>query len=70
MTEADLDLVDAEGLLASGVFGSNPPHVITLHKWVSEGRIPSYKLGRLRRFDPREVAEWIRRTCRVASCHE
>ena len=68
MTEADL--VDAEGLLASGVFGSKPPQARTLHRWVSEGRIPSYKLGRLRRFDPREVAAWIRRSCRVAASHE
>ena len=70
MTEADLELVDAEGLLASGVFGSKPPQARTLHRWVAEGRIPSYKVGRLRRFDPREVATWIRRNCRGAANHE
>mgnify|MGYP003148688945 CR=1 FL=1 len=68
--DGEINLVDVAGLLASGVFGSNPPAKRTLLRWVAEGRLPSYKVGRLRRFDPREVAAWIRRNCRVAACHE
>lgn len=34
-------------------------HLVTLYSWVSEGRIPSVKLGRKRLFDSRELERWI-----------
>lgn len=33
--------------------------VNTLYSWVSQGRITPVKLGRLDRFDIREIDEWI-----------
>lgn len=33
--------------------------VSTLYSWVSQGRITPVKLGRLDRFDIREIDEWI-----------
>ena len=34
--------------------------VATIYGWVSEGYIPHVKLGRLVRFDRKEVLEWVR----------
>lgn len=31
----------------------------TVYKWVYEGRIPHYKIGRLVRFDPVEIDRWV-----------
>ena len=31
----------------------------TVYSWVSEGYIPHIKLGRLVRFDRREILEWV-----------
>jgi len=67
--QAQTELVDLAGLISSGVFGSKPPGKRTILRWVADGRLPSYKVGRLRRFDLREVRSFIRE-CRVATCHE
>ena len=32
----------------------------TIMAWAEQGRIPSIKVGRLRKFDPDQVLEWIR----------
>jgi len=32
----------------------------TIYSWVSQGIIPYYKIGRLVRFDRKEILEWIR----------
>ena len=34
-------------------------HLVTLYSWVSEGRIPSIKLGRKRLFDESALRKWI-----------
>jgi len=34
-------------------------HLVTLYSWVSEGKIPSIKLGRKRLFDPAELKRWL-----------
>ncbi len=31
----------------------------TLYTWVSQRRIPFHKVGRLTKFDPAEIDEWI-----------
>ena len=33
--------------------------VSTIYSWVSQQYIPHYKIGRLVRFDKREVLEWV-----------
>jgi excisionase family DNA binding protein len=35
----------------------------TLRGWVSEGRVPYVKLGRLVRFDDKRLEEWIAMNC-------
>ena len=42
------------------VLGVNVRHVRRL---VFESRIPYLKWGRLVRFDPREIDDWLRRSC-------
>lgn len=64
------ELVDVMALLKSGVFGSAPPHFKTIERWARQGILPSYKVGRLRRYDPREIAGIIRNKYRVAAFHE
>ncbi|MCA9467000.1 MAG: helix-turn-helix domain-containing protein [Nitrospira sp.] len=34
--------------------------VATLYKWVNQRKIPFIKLGRLVKFDPLKLEEWIR----------
>ncbi len=34
--------------------------VTTLYKWVSQRKIPHIKMGRLVKFDPRKLDEWIK----------
>ena len=34
-------------------------HPVTLYSWVSQGRIPSIKMGRKRLFDRRELEKWL-----------
>lgn len=34
-------------------------HLVTLYSWVSEGKVPSIKLGRKRLFDPAELERWL-----------
>lgn len=34
-------------------------HLVTLYSWVSEGRLPSIKMGRKRLFDARTLRKWI-----------
>ena len=34
-------------------------HPITLYSWVSQGRIPSIKMGRKRLFDRKELEKWL-----------
>ena len=33
---------------------------ITLYKWVSQRKIPHIKMGRLVKFDPLKLEEWIK----------
>jgi excisionase family DNA binding protein len=35
--------------------------VPTLYKWVSQRKIPYIKMGRLVKFDPSKLDEWIKR---------
>lgn len=35
-----------------------------IYEHAKAGRIPSFKIGDARRFDPKAVAEWLRRQCR------
>jgi excisionase family DNA binding protein len=32
----------------------------TVYQWVSQRKIPHYKIGKSVRFDPAEIAEWLR----------
>jgi excisionase family DNA binding protein len=32
----------------------------TVYKWAARERIPSYRMGRAVRFDPKMLAEWLR----------
>ncbi len=34
--------------------------VTTLYKWVSQRKIPHIKMGRLVKFDPSKLEEWIK----------
>lgn len=34
--------------------------VPTLYKWVSQRKIPHIKMGRLVKFDPAKIEEWIK----------
>jgi len=36
-------------------------HVITVYAWAEEGRIPSFKIGRNRRFRLNEIEDWVMR---------
>jgi hypothetical protein len=63
------ELVTMAGLRASGIW-KEPPGVRTLWRWVAQGKLPSYKIGRVRLFDPREIAGIIRNKYRVAAFHE
>lgn len=42
---------------AAQVTGISVP---TLYKWVTQRKIPHIKLGRLVKFDPRKLDEWIK----------
>ncbi len=33
--------------------------VFTLYSWINQKRIPYVKVGRLVRFDPKEIEKWI-----------
>jgi excisionase family DNA binding protein len=33
----------------------------TIYKWVHEKKIPHYKIGKLVRFDPEEVWDWVKK---------
>jgi len=35
-------------------------HPVTLYSWVSQGRIPSIKMGRKRLFDRGELEKWLK----------
>jgi excisionase family DNA binding protein len=39
---------------------------ITIFKQAKAGRIPSFRIGTCVRFDPRSVAQWLRRDLRPA----
>lgn len=34
----------------------------TIYQWTYEGYIPHVKLGRLVRFDPKAIEEWVRKS--------
>ena len=54
-------LVDVHGLRESGVWETGAPSRTTLMVWTKSGRIPSYKIGGRRYYDPREVLGYIRK---------
>lgn len=33
----------------------------TIYKWVIQGKLPSVKCGRLRKFDLQKIEEWIKK---------
>jgi excisionase family DNA binding protein len=39
--------------------------VTTLYKWVSQRKIPHIKMGRLVKFDPVKLDEWIKQQTRM-----
>ena len=54
--------VNAEGLIKSGIFPPGAePSLRTIREWTRTRTISSYRLGRFCYYDPREVAEHIRR---------
>ncbi len=59
--EVATGLVDWEGLRESGVWTSGAPSRTTIMAWTKSGRIPSYKIGGRRYYDPREVLAYIRK---------
>lgn len=65
-----LRLVDLDGLLASGVFGSPTPGKRTVLRWVKDGRLPSYKIGTFRRYSIPEIQAHLLKTSRVAASAE
>ena len=46
-------------LTTEDVAGKLQVSVAQVKLWVAEGRIPSVKLGRLRRFRPEDIERWI-----------
>ena len=54
-------LVDVHGLRESGVWETGAPSLRTIASWTKSGRIPSYKIGGKRYYDPREVLGYIRK---------
>ena len=35
--------------------------ITTIYEWTASDKIPSYKIGKYRRFDPSEIRLWIKR---------
>lgn len=40
--------------------------IVQLRRLVTRKEIPSFKIGRIVRFDQKEVIDWLNRKCRVA----
>jgi excisionase family DNA binding protein len=54
-TEVEKKLINAK--CAAEILGIKEG---TIYLWSEQGRLPSFKVGRCRRFDPDEILEWLR----------